>query len=189
MKPVKRYRMVKAPGHPMASKTGLTLLHRKVLFDKIGPERHPCHWCGEWVEWIAGRLRKGALVVDHLDHDKDNNSPENLVPSCNACNAHRLRGEAWDAWTPGSPVGRPDRNHASCPKGHPLYGKSAMSCLYSVESHREAAELRGWLVRQGNDPAAIVLWLTDRRVFLSNDGGYVEALSDYQDQHEGADSA
>jgi hypothetical protein len=120
MKPVKRYRMVRAPGHPVASKTGLTLLHRKVLFDKIGPGEHHCHWCGELVQWIAGRIRKGALIVDHLDHDKDNNSPDNLVPSCNACNAHRLSGETWDAWIPGSPIGRPDRNHKSCPRGHLL---------------------------------------------------------------------
>lgn len=116
----KGYRMLKEVGHPLASRSGLLLLHRKLLYDRIGPGWHPCHWCGEPVEWRAGRLAKGALVVDHVDHDKLNNSPENLVPSCNPCNCHRVRGEEWEPWTPGTPVGRPDRLHAKCRKGHLL---------------------------------------------------------------------
>lgn len=116
----KGYRMVKAGDHPLAGRSGVILLHRKLLYDRIGPGRHPCHWCGELVEWRTGRLREGALLVDHVNHDKLDNSPENLVPSCNPCNGHRLRGETWDPWTPGTPVGRPDRLHARCRKGHLL---------------------------------------------------------------------
>jgi hypothetical protein len=116
----KRYHMVRAPGHALAGPSGLMLLHRKLLFERIGPGWHPCYWCGEPVEWRRGGLTVGALVADHVDHDKLNNDPANLVPSCNPCNAHRLRGESWDPWKPGAPIGRPDRLHARCRKGHLL---------------------------------------------------------------------
>ena len=33
----------------------------------------------------AGGCR-GALVSDHLDRDRTNNNPENLIPSCVRCN-------------------------------------------------------------------------------------------------------
>jgi hypothetical protein len=116
----KNYRSVTANGHPLAGKSRVMLLHRKLLFDRIGPGSHPCHWCGEPVEWRVGRPTIGSLVVDHVDHDKLNNAPENLVPSCNPCNGHRQRGDAWEPWVPGTPIGRPDRLHARCRKGHLL---------------------------------------------------------------------
>lgn len=115
-----RYKSVRDPAHPLATPSGLILLHRKMLYDRIGPGWHPCHWCGEPVEWRIGKPASGALVADHLDHDTRNNSPENLVPSCNPCNGHRLHGETWEPWTPGTPTGRPDRFHARCRKGHLL---------------------------------------------------------------------
>lgn len=45
-------------------------------------------------------------------------------------------------------------------------------CHRWVESHRPAAREAGWLVWQGFDPAPVVLWLPDRRVLLTNTGGY-----------------
>lgn len=99
-RPAKRYRMVSAPGHPLAGNGRLILLHRKVLFDRIGPGWHHCYWCGRLVEWRAGRPSGDALVVDHIDHDMQNNTPENLVPSCNPCNGHRPRDGSWHPWQP-----------------------------------------------------------------------------------------
>lgn len=85
-------RALTAHGHPLAGKTGLVALARLILYDKIGPGPHPCHWCDTPVEWMPGRgLAEGALLADHLDHDPENNAPENLVPACNRCNAHRTR--------------------------------------------------------------------------------------------------
>lgn len=82
------YETVLAPGHPLASDAiGKLWAHRVALYDKIGPGSHACFHCQEPVEWTFG-IRKGGLVVDHLDGDKRNNSPENLVPSCNRCNCH-----------------------------------------------------------------------------------------------------
>lgn len=49
------------PAHPKANSKGLYPLHRVVAENKIG------------------RLLKDGEVVHHIDEDKENNSPENLV--------------------------------------------------------------------------------------------------------------
>lgn len=87
------------PNHPLASKTGKVLVARLVLYEKLGPGPHPCHWCSEIVEWTAFRdgrgCRKGTLAADHLDGDKHNNEPENLVAACNDCNTLRGYMHGW----------------------------------------------------------------------------------------------
>lgn len=68
--------------------------HRTVLLAKIGPGTHPCHWCGQPVSWdLRWPQSPDALVVDHLDDDKLNNDPSNLVPSHGRCNLTRVRLE------------------------------------------------------------------------------------------------
>lgn len=57
--------------------------HRLVLWEKIGPGTHGCHWCNKPVTWLKD------LQVDHIDWDKLNNVPDNLVPSCRPCNFDR----------------------------------------------------------------------------------------------------
>ena len=71
--------------HPLASRHGELLEHRAVLYAKIGPGPHPCHWCGKQREWGG----PGGIHADHLDTDRQNNDPENLVPSCKKCNGDR----------------------------------------------------------------------------------------------------
>ncbi len=95
-----RYRVVRVPiTHPLASLSpsegpGCTTTslgeHRVVLYEKVGPGSHPCHWCAQPVHWLPepGQVR---LVTDHLDGDVRNNDPANLVPSCSGCNANRDR--------------------------------------------------------------------------------------------------
>jgi|JI10StandDraft_1071094.scaffolds.fasta_scaffold258647_3 hypothetical protein len=75
-------------GHPLTAKNGALKEHRKVLYDKIGPGTHLCHWCGREVEWLS-TVRRTELCVDHLDDDKLNNDERNLVPSCFKCNWDR----------------------------------------------------------------------------------------------------
>lgn len=74
--------------HPIAPTSGRVAYCRLALFDKIGPGTHSCHWCGGQVTWKIGRAFD-ALVVDHLDWNPQNDAAENLVPSCNSCNARR----------------------------------------------------------------------------------------------------
>lgn len=80
------------PDHPLADRGGRVSRHRAILYEKIGPGSHPCHWCGQIVRWMPGaKTSRGALIVDHLDRDGWNESPENLVPSCHRCNSQRHR--------------------------------------------------------------------------------------------------
>ena len=88
-------------GHPLAGpgKRGEVLEHRKVLYDLIGPGPHPCHWCGRSLEW--GGVR--GINVDHLNDVKDDNRPENLVPSCLNCNGRRGKPPKQAKYIPGTP--------------------------------------------------------------------------------------
>lgn len=78
--------MIFAPAHELCT-PGRQWIgeHRLVLFEKIGPGEHACHWCGVLVRWSRHRARD-ELVVDHLDRDVGNNAPDNLEPSCSRCN-------------------------------------------------------------------------------------------------------
>lgn len=82
-----------APVHPLAGPSGVLYKHRVVLHDHIGGGVHQCNWCCEEVEWGAKGKRK--LVADHLDNNKENNTTDNLVASCNTCNATRGLFMSW----------------------------------------------------------------------------------------------
>jgi len=84
------YRILRMPRHPLARASGHVLEHRMVLFDSIGSGTHACHWCAMVTTWSNSWPKSAdALVVDHLDRDRTNNVPGNLVPSCQPCNAKR----------------------------------------------------------------------------------------------------
>lgn len=80
-----RYRLLRHPEHPLADARGRVYEHRIVLFAQIGWMRVPCFWCGCGISFAE------KLVPDHLNHDRQDNRPVNLVPSCNSCNAGRTR--------------------------------------------------------------------------------------------------
>lgn len=77
------------PGHLLADKQGAVYEHRAVLLDKIGPGTHPCNWCGTSVTWMDD------LEVDHVNHVRDDNTADNLVPSCHSCNTRRALDRRW----------------------------------------------------------------------------------------------
>lgn len=84
-----RYRQTMRHGHPIAGKSGKVYVHRLVLFETIGPGTHPCHWCCRQVSWDLPKGQPDALQADHLNHDRLDNRPENLVPACGPCNTAR----------------------------------------------------------------------------------------------------
>ena len=89
-KPGRAYARFPAPEHPLADAAGTVAVHRWVLYERIGPGSHACHWCGIEVRWMKG-LRPGALVADHVDANPRNNEPGNVVQACQRCNAARGR--------------------------------------------------------------------------------------------------
>lgn len=103
---VTRPRQRRVKDHPLAPPSGVVAVSRLVLFDKIGPGSHSCHWCGTLVAWkVAATAREpDALFVDHLDWDHLNDEPANLVPSCNNCNARRAAPGRRSAIQPGEPT-------------------------------------------------------------------------------------
>lgn len=78
------YIRIREPDHPLADANNTVYEHRFVYHQHHGEGPFLCHWCGKIVTWFD-------MDVDHLDDDKSNNSPENLVASCPKCN--RLRGQ------------------------------------------------------------------------------------------------
>ena len=79
------YLILTGQRHPLAI-GGALAEHRKVLYDAIGPGPHECHWgCGKLLQWGG----TDGIHVDHVDGDRANNSRENLVVSCGACNCLR----------------------------------------------------------------------------------------------------
>ncbi len=74
--------------HPLSDTRGQIAEHRKVLYDKIGPGPHMCHWrCGRMLSWDGGPQL--GICADHLDNNRLNNDPDNLVPSCRRENIAR----------------------------------------------------------------------------------------------------
>lgn len=78
--------------HLLASSDGQVAEHRLVLWGKLGCKtldcEHECHWgCGRVLTWGGTH----GIQADHLDEDRLNNDPENLVPSCLTCNVSRNR--------------------------------------------------------------------------------------------------
>jgi hypothetical protein len=88
-----QYRMRTVKGHPIAPNSGVVAVARLNLYEKIGPGPHPCNWCGTPIDWKPNDpYAPDALIADHLDWHTDDDSPDNLTPSCNPCNSHRRSG-------------------------------------------------------------------------------------------------
>lgn len=114
-----KHRMVTRKDHPIAPPSGVLAIARVNLYDKIGPGTHPCNWCKKVISWDAELYSDTAIVADHLNWDSENDEPENLVPSCNACNSHRRKTGHSKTLSPEEPTlmrgGRPTRAvHREC---------------------------------------------------------------------------
>lgn len=81
------YRRKYAPNHPLRTISPVVSVHRIELWDKIGIGPHNCHYCAVSISWFPEKHPNTTkLFVDHLDRDKKNNDPDNLVPTCHRCN-------------------------------------------------------------------------------------------------------
>lgn len=89
---VSGYRHVQIKSHPICPPSGRLPEHRLILYNKIGPGKHLCHWCNAEIYWSVGRRAvPGDIVADHLDGNRLNNDPGNIVPSCSICNLKRAQ--------------------------------------------------------------------------------------------------
>ena len=119
-----RYRKRKPVVHPLSQTDGQVYEHRIALFNKIGTGPSNCHWCQKPIEWDT----EPKITADHLDGDKWNNIPDNIVPSCFGCNVSRaqikercLRGHLF---TPENTYIRPDGGGRQCRCHHDLLNGS-----------------------------------------------------------------
>lgn len=96
------YIRVAIPGHPLGDGEGRVMIHRAVLYNRIGPGVHPCHWCSTPLIWKMHNeaTTKGSLLADHVDGDTLNHDSENLVPACSRCNSMRARAGNPADWLP-----------------------------------------------------------------------------------------
>lgn len=78
------YRVIYKTGHPLARPSGRVSEHRLVAYAKYGPGDQACHWCSKPLTWARA-------CVDHLDGQRQHNTPENLVVACGGCNSRRAR--------------------------------------------------------------------------------------------------
>jgi len=67
--------------------------HRVAYFEAHPEGPYFCNWCQRLLRREAGHLDRDAVIVDHLDHDREHNVPENLVSSCRQCNTKRQNRE------------------------------------------------------------------------------------------------
>lgn len=70
------------PGHPLSNKTNCVFEHRFVMGPIVGPDCRPCELCGKPQTWAT-------CHVDHIDDNRQNNSPTNLRILCRGCNVKR----------------------------------------------------------------------------------------------------
>src|SRR3990167_5289133 len=71
--------------HPLAWACLKVRRARVVLWEKLGGQDAPCHWCGLPLRWVVALITESppdSLYADHLNSDTQDDRPENLVPAC-----------------------------------------------------------------------------------------------------------
>lgn len=95
----KGYEIEHNPSHPLATGRNVAV-HRRVLYDALGPSSLACHWCGRSLSWTLPTHHPDRVEVDHLDGNKRNNDVTNLVPVDRECNVRRQNAGQPLNWDP-----------------------------------------------------------------------------------------
>ena len=82
------YLQITDPTHPLADSKGSVLLHRAVLWDRFAGKTPSCAFCGVVLSWRRGQKHPVA-TAEHLDGNRKNNDPWNIVAACLSCNSAR----------------------------------------------------------------------------------------------------
>lgn len=142
--------------HPAATPSGVSRYHRIVLWDKLQGQDAPCHWCGGMVTWsLSFPESQDALVVDHLNGIRNDNRPENLVPSHNRCNLGRIERSSidWGTCTASWENGQCERDGAI----H-VFGEQVQVCMahyYQNRGGKAFEPIRTYLVGGDEMPGRV----------------------------------
>jgi len=71
-------------GHPLANTTNCVYEHMMVMYAEHGGGPHNCDLCDAAWSWSSKKSH-----IDHIDTNKENNSPRNLRFLCQSCNVFR----------------------------------------------------------------------------------------------------
>lgn len=134
------------PGYP-ASLANPT---RRKMLRLYGPGAHPCLWCAKLVRWDIAYPARDALVVDHIDENRNNNHQSNLAISCQSCNSARTVSRLHKE-------GRYDLSH--------LYVRYRTIHKRLVECGKSTTKMRVWLAMLDTPDARKLL-----KEYLPDDG-------------------
>jgi hypothetical protein len=145
-----KYNKIHNPKHPLAKGKGGVPEHRAILYAKIGPGPHPCHWCGKEVSWfpvVSGIRQRGTLDADHVDRDTRNNRPDNLVPSCHRCNVSRSPDQRVKTYRPHAEIQEAAlarlRQTFTCPQCSGTFtGRDRKYCTPACRSEAQKTTIR-----------------------------------------------
>jgi hypothetical protein len=75
--------------------------YQKIFLEENGDGPWPCHFCGEDVFPAINRERRLTGCIHHLDEDRTNHAPENLVPVHLGCHSsHHKSLHKWQEEAP-----------------------------------------------------------------------------------------
>ena len=87
--------MSHSEGYRRITVDGQRVYEHRYLARQYWPEvEQECRYCGRIISWDLKPPNPAALIIDHRDHNRANNTRPNLVPCCPSCNLKRKQTRA-----------------------------------------------------------------------------------------------